>query len=159
MDLAKAVFQKAGPSAAATAGKVLNYLPKAFNNSASPCALLSGSAKTGAFMNWDARSVAIFSGAGAVAVLAAYVLAAAPHWIHLLREGGPVSADTALLVFGTAILLSGIWRFWALGGAWDLRWPIWMAMGAFVLYAEIFDVVPLKQMACRVFLTPHSPMK
>ena len=30
---------------------------------------------------------------------------------------------------------------------------------AFVLYAEIFDVVPLKQMACRVFLTPHSPMK
>lgn len=118
------------------------------------------SSEFGRVMN--TRSLALLAAALALGVLAAFVVTQAAPWFHRPVAGAWLTTDVALLMIGVAITISGLWRLWALRGAADFRWPIWLAMGAFVLYAEAFDVVPVKQLACRVFLTPRhsntSPM-
>jgi len=88
-------------------------------------------------------------------VLAAFLLARAPLWWTEIRGGGLSSPDVYFWVLGAGLLLSGLWRLQAQQGRIEARWTLWLALGAFLIYAEIVDVVPLKRMACTVLLTPR----
>ena len=92
----------------------------------------------------------------AFGVLAAFLLARAPLWYAEIRAGGLSSPDAYFWMLGVGLLLSGLWRFQAQQGRAEALWPIWLAMGAFLIYAEVFNVVPLKRMACGALRTPRG---
>ena len=92
----------------------------------------------------------------AVGVLAAFVLARAPLWYAGARDGALSSPDTYFWILGVGLLLSGLWRLQAQQGRIEALWPLWLALGAFLIYAEVFNVVPLKRIACGALLTPRG---
>jgi hypothetical protein len=85
------------------------------------------------------------------AVCAAYIVsnrgfggAANPNAVFL--------QDALLWLFGLGLIGGCAWRLWRGASLADWHIPIWLALGTFILYGEIFNVAPMKELACQALL-------
>jgi len=66
--------------------------------------------------------------------------------------------DWALWFFGIGLVAYCLFSLVRRGGVFDWRWPMWLILGATMIYAEWFNVVPLKELTCRVLRGSHHPV-
>ena len=90
--------------------------------------------------------------AGAIAM--AYFLSVRSRQ-GVVQPGALNLQDAAFWFFGIGLIGTCAWR--ALTGFSTADWhlPLWFAIGAFMIYAEVFNVVSMKEFACQVLLTRH----
>ena len=69
--------------------------------------------------------------------------------IHL----GPISFQDAMLwLFGLGLIGGCVWRVARGVSLADWHVPIWLALGAFILYGEMFNVAAMKEFSCQALL-------
>lgn len=101
-------------------------------------------------MTFTFRGLAFFAGLIAAAVGAAYVASRG-----IGGAGSPSAAaiqDGMLWVFGLGLVGACVWRLGRGVSLADWHMPIWFAMGAFILYGQIFNVATVKEFSCQVLL-------
>lgn len=64
--------------------------------------------------------------------------------------------DWMLWFFGIALVAYCVFSFVKLGGIFDWRWPIWLIFGSTMIYAEWFNVIPLKEVTCQALYGAHQ---
>jgi prolipoprotein diacylglyceryltransferase len=93
------------------------------------------------------KGVVYFAGLMIGAVVAAYLAS------HRGIGGTAHSVQDALLwMFGLGLIGACVWRIARGVSRADWHMPIWFALGAFILYGEIFNVATMKEFACQAFL-------
>ncbi len=90
--------------------------------------------------------------AGAVA-MAYFVSARGPH--GGTQPGALNLQDAAFWFIGIGLVGTCAWRVLTGLSPADWHLPLWFAIGAFMIYAEVFNVVSMKEFACQVVLTRH----
>jgi len=72
-----------------------------------------------------------------------------------LYPGAPSFQDAALWFFGLALIGTCLWRILRGASIGDWRLPLGFALGSLVIYGEVFNVLPVKELACQVLLAPR----
>jgi hypothetical protein len=97
------------------------------------------------------RGLVYFAGLLIGAVSAAYLASSR-------GLGGGVHANAAsiqdamLWLFGLGLIGGCVWRVWRGVSLADWHVPIWFALGAFILYGEIFNVATVMELTCQALL-------
>ena len=98
---------------------------------------------------------AIFGAALLIGAASALYLSNKP-WVdsHLYTSNLQVQ-DWALWFFGIWLVAYCLFRVVRRRGVFDWRWPIWLILGSTMIYAEWFNVVPLKEITCQMLRGAH----
>jgi hypothetical protein len=68
--------------------------------------------------------------------------------------GGPLSPqDWLIWIFGGLMVGGALLDLFRNGLAFNRRWILWLPVGATLLYAEVFNVTALKEIACQTLLS------
>jgi hypothetical protein len=100
-------------------------------------------------------NILVFAAAALFGVACAFLLFNGP-WIEAKFQTGHLPfQDWVLWFFGIALVGNGLYRLVTRGAIVDRRWPVWILVGGTMLYAEVFNVIPVKEMACRILAGKH----
>jgi hypothetical protein len=95
------------------------------------------------------KGLAYFAGLILAAVAAAYV---ASRGIGAIRPSAVSLQDAMLWMSGLGLIGACLWRFVRGATLADWHMPVWLALGAFILYGEIFNVATMKELSCQALL-------
>jgi hypothetical protein len=71
------------------------------------------------------------------------------HTSHLQPQ------DWFFWMFGLACVGGAVYSYVKRSGGFDWRWGLWLAIGGVILYAELADVIWLKEATCRILAGRH----
>ena len=97
----------------------------------------------------------LFFLAGIVGAVAMAYSVSAGNRNGVVRPGAFNLQDAAFCLFGIGPVGACAWRAVTGFSAADWRLPQWFATGAFIIYAEVFNVVPMKEFARQIALSRH----
>jgi hypothetical protein len=97
------------------------------------------------------KGLIYFAGLLIGAVCAAY-LASNRGFGGAVHPSAASIQDALLWMFGLGLIGGCAWRLRRGVSPVDWHVPIWLALGAFILYGEIFNVAPMKEFACQALL-------
>jgi hypothetical protein len=105
----------------------------------------------------SAARVVLFGLAALVGVASAYFLSGRPASDALLPLSHPHLQDWFMWIVGLWLVAYCLYRLFRGAANLDLRWSICLILGSTLIYAEWFDVAPLKEVACRVLHARQHP--
>jgi hypothetical protein len=108
-------------------------------------------------LNPAARAT-LFGVAALVGVASACLLSGRPASDTFLPLGHPHVQDWFMWIVGLWLLAYCLYSLMRSGAGVDWRWPIWLILGSTMIYAEWFNVAPLKEGACRILHARHQPV-
>jgi hypothetical protein len=78
------------------------------------------------------------------------------EWIDAtLRTSLLHPQDWLFWIFGPLLVGGALIAFFRRGANFDWRWDFWFVVGAAMIYAEVANVTPLKEVTCQVFYGLH----
>ena len=100
-------------------------------------------------------NILVYAAAALFGIACAFLLVNR-QWIEAKFQTGHLPfQDWVLWFFGIALVGNGLYRLATRGANVDRRWPFWIIVGGTMLYAEVFNVIPLKETACRILAGRH----
>ena len=63
--------------------------------------------------------------------------------------------DWLFWIFGPLLVGGALIAFFQRGRNFDWRWDFWLLVGAAMIYAEVANVTPLKEVTCQIFYGRH----